>query len=132
MSQFVMFQNSLSCLQFPGMVVITDHQMEFCTLENSTDYQKQDHQIHTSLPELVPGLPSHAGLTFCIISILLRNSEGAECVGLTQYHGCFMEVLLSKIPNFDLLEKYGYFNTALSEILGPLNIIASLVIECIL
>lgn len=39
--------------------------------------------VHTSLPVVVSGLLSHAGFTFCTVSILLGNSEEAEWVGLT-------------------------------------------------
>ena len=133
MSQFDVLQYFVCLLQFPGLLVITNHQMGFCTLWNSTDYQQQDHQIHISLSVVVLGCKVNpAGFTFCIISILLRKSEGAEWAGLTQYHSWCVEISSSKIPNLDQMEDCGYFKTALSEIPGATNTIASLVTECTL
>lgn len=51
---------------------------------------------------------------FC--SEILKGLNGWGLHSIT--HSCFMEVLLSKISNLDLVKEYGYFKTVLSEISG--------------
>lgn len=73
--------------------------MEFCTLENSTDIGDKVSKVYASFSVVVAVLLSHARFLLFTVSSLLRN-PGAEWVGLTQHHSCFMAVILSQILKF--------------------------------